>query len=119
MFFSVARRSDHPQEAAELISFLINDLAAGKILGMSRGLPANEQVRDAVAATLTGPPKVGYDFERSVGPQLDQAPPPPPKGSGTVKATFQRVYDDVIFGRATPQAAAERFMTEAQQALES
>lgn len=119
MFFSIAKRTKHPKEAAELINFLINDQEAGKVLGMSRGLPANKQTQDAVGGTLTGPPKTAYDFEKSVGGQLDQAPPPPPKGSGTVKATFQRVYDDVIFGRATPQEAAERFMTEAKQALES
>lgn len=119
MFFSVAKRTKHAKEAAELINFLVNDPEAGKVLGMSRGLPANKQIQDTVGATLTGPPKTAYDFEKSIAGQLDNAPPPPPKGSGTVKSTFQRVYDDVIFGRSTPQKAAERFMNEAKQALES
>ena len=48
---------------------------------------------------------------------LEPAPPPPPKGAGTVKATFQRVYDDVIFERSTPAQAAEKFMSEAQKAI--
>jgi hypothetical protein len=34
-----------------------------------------------------------------------------------VKAAFQRVYEDVLFQRSAPPAAAEKFMNEAKQAL--
>ena len=44
---------------------------------------------------------------------------PPPKGAGTVKSTFQRIYDDVIFARLTIPQAAAKFITEAQQAISS
>jgi multiple sugar transport system substrate-binding protein len=117
MMFSIAQRSEQKQAAAKLINFLINDLEAGTILGMSRGLPANAKVRDQVGATLTGPPQVGFSYEQAVGPLLEQAPPPPPKGAGTVKSTFQRVYDDVIFQRGTIAEAAQKFMSEAEKAI--
>lgn len=117
MLISIARRSEHPQEAARLIDFLLNDPEAGKVLGLSRGMPVNAQIRDAVGATLTGPPKVAYDFEAAILPKLKDAPPPPPKGSGEVKAAFQRVYDDVAFERMSPAEAADKFVQEAQQAL--
>lgn len=117
MMFSIAQRSAHKDAAAKLINFLLNDPQAGSVLGMSRGLPANQQVQKSVGGALTGPPQVAYAFEQSVASKLQPAPPPPPKGAGTVKAAFQRVYEDVMFGRATPQAAAQRFLTEAQQAL--
>ncbi|GAA1828305.1 extracellular solute-binding protein [Luedemannella flava] len=117
MMFSVAQRSEHKPEAAKLINFLVNDPEAGAILGMSRGLPANGTVRDGVGGKLTGPPLVAFQYEQAVGPKLDQAPPPPPKGAGTVKSTFQRVYDDVIFERTTIEAAAEKFLAEAQKAI--
>jgi multiple sugar transport system substrate-binding protein len=117
MMFSIAQRSEHKEPAAKLINFLINDLEAGKILGMSRGLPANASVRDQVGTTLTGPPQVAFQYEQTVGPKLEQAPPPPPKGAGTVKSTFQRVYDDVIFGRGSIAGAAQKFMTEAEKAI--
>jgi pectin-derived oligosaccharide transport system substrate-binding protein len=117
MMFSIAQRSAHKEAAAKLINFLTGNAEAGTVLGMSRGLPANQQIRQAVGAALTGPPQVAYAFEQSVAATLQPAPPPPPKGAGTVKATFQRIYDDVMFGRATPEQAAQRFMTEAQQAL--
>jgi multiple sugar transport system substrate-binding protein len=117
MLISIARRSKHPREAARFIDFLLNDPAAGKVLGLSRGMPVNGQIRDTVGAGLTGPPKVAYEFEKAVLPKLKNAPPPPPKGSGEVKAAFQRVYDDVSFERSSPQEAAEKFIQEAQQAL--
>jgi multiple sugar transport system substrate-binding protein len=119
MMFSVSQRSAHKAAAAKLINFLINDPEAGAVLGMSRGMPANAKVREAVGAKLTGPPLVGYQYEQAVGPKLEQAPPPPPKGAGTVKTTFQRIYDDVIFERSTPAAAAEKFIGEAQKAITS
>jgi multiple sugar transport system substrate-binding protein len=119
MMFSVAQRSAHKDAAAKLVDFLINDAEAGKTLGMSRGLPANQQLRDAVGATLAGPPQVAFAFEQSVGPRLQPAPPPPPKGASAVKTAFQRTYDDVMFDRASPQQAAEKFLTQAKQALSS
>jgi multiple sugar transport system substrate-binding protein len=117
MMFSIAQRSERKEAAAKLINFLINDLEAGQILGMSRGLPANAKVRDQVGTTLTGPPQVAFQYEQTVGPKLEQAPPPPPKGAGTVKSTFQRIYDDVIFERGTIAEAAQKFMTEAEKAI--
>jgi multiple sugar transport system substrate-binding protein len=80
-------------------------------------MPVNSDIRDAVGAGLTGPPKVGYDFEKTVLPKLKDAPPPPPKGAGAVKAAFQRVYDDVMFQRASIPASAQKFMDEAKTAL--
>jgi multiple sugar transport system substrate-binding protein len=117
MMFSISKQSGHKPEAAKLINFLLNDLEAGKILGMSRGLPANAQIREQVGGTLTGPPAVGFQFEQSVATKLEPAPPPPPKGAGTAKSTFQRVYDDVIFERSTIAQAAEKFISEAQKAI--
>jgi multiple sugar transport system substrate-binding protein len=117
MMFSIAQRSEHKEAAAKLINFLINDPEAGEILGMSRGLPANAQVREKVGGTLSGPPLVGFEYEQEVGPNLEPAPAPPPKGAGTVKSTFQRIYDDVIFQRSPIPQAAEKFLSEAQQAI--
>ncbi|GIJ49014.1 sugar ABC transporter substrate-binding protein [Virgisporangium aliadipatigenens] len=117
MLISVAKRSKHPKEAAQLIDFLLNDKEVGTILGTSRGMPVNSEIRDAIGAALTGPPKVAYEFEKQILPKLKDAPPPPPKGSGAVKAAFQRVYDDVMFQRSSIPAAAEKFMNEAKQAL--
>lgn len=117
MLISIAKRSKHQKEAAAFINFILNDVEIGTVLGLSRGMPANSDVQAAVAATLTGPPKIAYDFEQSLASKLTEAPAPPPKGAGTVKASFQRVYDDVIFGRSSPQDAAAKFIKEAEQSI--
>jgi multiple sugar transport system substrate-binding protein len=117
MMFSIAQRSEHQQAAAKLTNFLMNDLEAGKILGMSRGLPANQQLRDQAGGTLQGPPVVAFEYEKLVGPKLESAPPPPPKGAGEAKAAFQRVYDDVIFERGSIRENAQKLVDQAMQAI--
>ena len=119
MMFSIAQRSSHKQAAARLINFLVNDPEAGTILGMSRGLPANQRIRTQVGATLQGPPKVGFDYETRVGSALEPAPAPPPKGAGEAKAAFQRIYDDVIFGRGSIADSARKLIDQATQAISS
>ncbi|MFK3980530.1 ABC transporter substrate-binding protein [Micromonospora sp. NPDC050397] len=117
MAYSVAERSEHPKQAAMLIDFLINDEAAGKVLAVSRGMPANAKVRDALAPTLAANDKLVYEFESSVAGQLLPTPPAQPKGGGAVKAEFQRVYDEVIFGRISAQEGAKRLISEAKSQL--
>jgi multiple sugar transport system substrate-binding protein len=117
MQFAIAAKAQHPKEAAKFIDFLINDPDAATILGTSRGLPANSKNRTTVGGALTGPPAAGVAYENKVASRLKDAPPPPPKGSGEVKKAFQRIYDDVIFAKKAPQAAAEAFMAESKQTL--
>jgi len=117
MLISISKKSKHAKEAAQLIDFLLNDKEAGALLGTSRGLPVNSDIRDSIGATLTGPPKVAYEYEKQLLPKLKDAPPPPPKGAGAVKQAFQRIYDDVMFQRSPIPAAAEKFINEAKQAL--
>ncbi len=40
MMFSISKNSKHKKEAAMLLNYLMNDPAAVKILGDSRGIPA-------------------------------------------------------------------------------
>lgn len=52
MFFSIAKNSKYPKESAEFINFLENNIDAGMILGIDRGIPVNSQVRDKLKPTL-------------------------------------------------------------------
>ncbi|MEE6263580.1 ABC transporter substrate-binding protein [Plantactinospora sonchi] len=117
MAYSVAQRSEHPKEAAMLVDFLVNDVEAGKAQGVARGMPANAKVRDAIAPSLTENDKKVYEFESSVASLLLPTPPAQPKGGGAVKAEFQRVYDEVIFGRIPAAEGAKRVIAEAASQL--
>jgi multiple sugar transport system substrate-binding protein len=117
MMLSVAQRTKNRDAALRFTDFFLNDPEAGAILGMARGLPPNLKIRETLAAKLTDEWKMVADYETKVSPQLLPAPAPPPKGAGVVKTQFQRIYDDVMHGKATPEAAAPRLMSEIQQAL--
>lgn len=117
MAFSVAKASKHPKESAMLIDFLLNDAEAGKVLGVSRGMPVNAKVRDAIAPNLSANDKVVYEYEKSVASLLLPTPPAQPKGGGAIKAEFQRIYDEVIFGRIPVAEGAKRLVSEAQGQL--
>jgi multiple sugar transport system substrate-binding protein len=117
MAYSVAKRSEHPKEAAQLIDFLINDQEAGKVMAVSRGMPANSKVRDAIAPSLSANDKLVYEFESSVVDKLLPTPAPQPKGGGAIKAEFQRIYDEVIFNRVPIAEGAKRLITEANAQL--
>ncbi|MFI6345984.1 ABC transporter substrate-binding protein [Streptomyces sp. NPDC050560] len=117
MLLSVYARSKHPQEAAKLLGFLVNDPAAAKSLGTSRGLFPNLDARKEQTAKFTGGDKVVSDFEASAQSGLSPTPPAPPKGDGQLITLMQREYGSVSFGQESVAAGAKNFMTQAQQAL--
>jgi multiple sugar transport system substrate-binding protein len=51
---AVSSKSKHPEAAAKLLDFIVNDEEAGKILGLSRGIPTNSATYEAISPTLEG-----------------------------------------------------------------
>jgi multiple sugar transport system substrate-binding protein len=102
----------------ELLDFLANDPAAGTALGTTRGLPANQQIRTQVCSAATGANKAVCDYESAQASRIgSSAGWMWPKGSAEIKTDFQKVYDDVIFGRSSVSAAASRVISDANQSL--
>ncbi|WP_033344906.1 ABC transporter substrate-binding protein [Catenuloplanes japonicus] len=115
MLLSASARTDHPEESAKLISFLINDPQVGRIFGSNRGIPATNAQRKA--AVLEGPAAAIAAYEEAIAPLLQQAPPAPPKGAGTVEAAFLRIADEISYGRSAVPDAVDAFFAEAEDAL--
>ncbi|MDR7325060.1 MULTISPECIES: ABC transporter substrate-binding protein [Catenuloplanes] len=115
MLLSASARTDHPDEAAKLISFLINDPQVGRIFGSNRGIPATNAQREA--AVLEGPALAIAEYEKAIAPLLQKAPPAPPKGAGTVEAAFLRIADEISYGRSSVPDAVDTFFTEAEDTL--
>lgn len=119
VYFGVAQHSSHKAAAEKLLNFLANDPEAGKVLGATRGLPANSDIRAQVcgSATTAGD-KAVCDYEKNVGDKLGPSSTWQwPTGSSAIKTDFQQVYDDVIFGKTSVAAAASRVVKDAQQSL--
>ncbi|GHH79689.1 sugar ABC transporter substrate-binding protein [Streptomyces sulfonofaciens] len=117
MLLSVYAGSKHPKEAAELLSFLVNDPKAAGALGTSRGLFPNLGVRKSQTASATGDDKVVSDYEAANAARLSPTPTAPPKGDGQLITLMQRIYGGISFGQQSVAAGAKDFMAQAQQAL--
>lgn len=117
MLLSVYARSKHPKEAAELLSFLVNDPKAAAALGTSRGLFPNLAVRKQQAASAAGADRTVSDFEAASASQLAATPAAPPKGDGQLITLMQRIYGAVSFGQQSPEDAAGSFIQQANQIL--
>ncbi|GAA3032448.1 ABC transporter substrate-binding protein [Streptosporangium longisporum] len=118
MLLSVNARTRQKAAALKLTDFVMNDPEAAKILGMSRGLPANQANRRAIAPTVTGAWKQVYEYQELIADGVKLGPPAPPKGAGTLFSLFDKYYQDVMYDKATPADTARRYYAEAQQVLE-
>ncbi|WP_340563314.1 ABC transporter substrate-binding protein [Streptomyces sp. GSL17-111] len=116
MHWTVSERSDAKEAAAELVDFLVNDPEAAAILGSDRGLPMNSTVLAEIRDELPEADQESLAFIEENSEELT-APKVYPNGAGEVPAMLQRYGEEVIFGRMTPQEAAEAFIDEAGSTL--
>jgi len=108
--YSIASTSDHPEEAAALIDFLINSPESGEIFGSNRGLPASATAR--AAADLDAVSEMIAAYETSLGDRLGEAPPVPVVGYGTLHEKFRVLGEELNFGTLTLDEAVAQFFTE-------
>ncbi|MFF7198444.1 ABC transporter substrate-binding protein [Streptomyces sp. NPDC008079] len=120
MLIGIGAHSKHPQEAAQLMNFLLNDPQAGDILGVTRSQPPNQKIAAEVNSKLTGPELKVWQFDE-VMQKYGVRPPPsaPPRGDVAIQSAFVREYQRVEFGLASPAKAAHELVVQAKQELES
>lgn len=119
MYYSVAKTSEHPEAAATLIDFLLNDPEAGALLLSDRGLPANLDVRAAVQDKFTDVDKQAATFLTDLQDDIVDGVAVPPIGAGEVAQIIKRVNAEVLFDQVTPELAAKKFTDELKVATSS
>jgi multiple sugar transport system substrate-binding protein len=112
MFWSISSRSKHQKEAAEFVNYLSNSTAAGNILLAERGVPPNTEIRSEVTPKLQPADAQSAKFIQDIGKELGDPSPAPPVGGGQVEKIIQRYTTEVLFGRQTPDKAAQGFIDE-------
>ncbi|MEU5860878.1 extracellular solute-binding protein [Nonomuraea sp. NPDC047529] len=117
MFYTASAKSEHAAEAAKFIDFMINDAEVGGIILSDRGLPASSKVLAAVKDKLPPADQKTLEFVDSIKGELSDPPAAPPKGASALEDMLKRYTEEVIFGRMAPDAAAQKFLTEANAAL--
>ncbi len=119
MFWSVGGTSAQKEAAADFINFFVNDLEAGKILGVERGVPCSAAVRAAVTPTLDEQNQIALNFVANLGDLIGPLPPSPPPAAGEIdQSLIEVVAEEVAFGARTPEDAGKFFVEEARAVLE-
>lgn len=114
---AISPKSDHPEVAAKLLDFLINDPDAAEILGLTRGIPLNTVNYEALAPTLTGGNKIVNDFVLEYQSEFSDASPLAPAGVSTLPADFTLAYENIIFGQTSNKDAAKALYATFQSAI--
>ncbi|MFD0206791.1 MULTISPECIES: ABC transporter substrate-binding protein [Saccharothrix] len=115
--YTVNAATKHPEAAAKLISFLVDDPAAGAAIGTDRGIPANREIRAGLAGSLNEHQEVEVAFIEEVSGKVTDELVQGPVGSTDTSQILQRVNSDVLFDRIGPPDAARRFVDEVAAAI--
>ncbi|MCF6473245.1 extracellular solute-binding protein [Nonomuraea sp. MG754425] len=117
MFYGASSKTEHAAEAAKFIDFMINDPEAGAIILSDRGLPASSKVLTAVRDKLPEADQKTLAFLDENKGELTDPPAAPPKGASAMEDILTRYSEEVMFGRLTPDDAAQKFITEANASI--
>jgi multiple sugar transport system substrate-binding protein len=118
-FWSMASTSSQKELAADFISFFVNDLEAGKILSVERGIPCSAAVRAAISPTLGEQDQIALNFVANLGDLLGPLPASPPAAAGEIDQSLLDVLaDEVAFGQRTAEDAGKYFVQEATAILD-
>ncbi|HEX4816642.1 MAG TPA: extracellular solute-binding protein [Nonomuraea sp.] len=117
MFYTASAKSEHAAETAKFVDFMVNDPEAGAIILSDRGLPANIKVLAAVKDKLPPADQKTLAFLEEVKGELTETPSAPPKGSSAMEDILTRYSEEVMFGRMTPDEAAQKLITEANASI--
>lgn len=113
MWYSAFAGTDHPEEVAQFLDFMINSPEAGAITLSERGAPPNSTVTESIQDQLEPADQESIAFVDSVREVVLATPPPtPPAGASGFQEVLRRMVVDVAFDRAEPQAAAEQLIQE-------
>lgn len=117
MLMSVAKGSAGVEAAAEFINFLVAVPEGVDILGVERGVPASESMRNQLSPKLNDVSKAMVDYIAEVTPGVGPLPPSPPPGDGEFAFVLKRTSEEVAFGRMTPEEGGKRLVTEAETVI--
>ncbi|GAB2579439.1 ABC transporter substrate-binding protein [Kribbella endophytica] len=116
-FWSVSAETKNPEASAQLIDFLVNDDRAVKAIGLTLGVPPSKKSRDLLAAQPKTPAGQAIAYVEKIEQQVGPSPQPWPKGYGELNSVFNRLNQDIGFGKTDPKAAAEKFASESARVL--
>jgi multiple sugar transport system substrate-binding protein len=120
LHWSIASTAKNPELAAQFIDFFVNDLEAGKILQVERGVPVNTDVQTAVLPSIDATAKKTVDYVNGIAGRVGAYPPAVPLGAGELdERVFRPLADKVAFGQLTPAEAGSELVSSADRILKA
>ncbi|MFI2293711.1 ABC transporter substrate-binding protein [Isoptericola sp. NPDC019571] len=117
MYYSISAKTEHPEESAKLVDFLLNDPEVAKLQLTDRGLPANLTVREAILPELAAADQKVADFMAALESDIVDNPAVPPNGANEIQDIMIRINTEVLFERMTPDEAADAFLKDVGAAI--
>ncbi|GAA1976333.1 extracellular solute-binding protein [Isoptericola halotolerans] len=117
MLLSSSASSEHPEEAAALISFLVNDPEVGEIFGTSKGVPAVAAQRDAMNIEEGSVDATVLEYEEAVAADVTETAPLPVEGFGSIEAEWMRLAEELGYGNITVDQFVEQWFMFAADAV--
>ena len=116
---SIPKDCENQATAASFINFFANDQQAALTFQSDNGILTNTANQDALLADAQTPDGVKQNVTifRDLTTRRDLATSTYPDGLSTLTAELTRLYEQVAFGKVTPQAATDAFFNKAAQAL--
>ncbi|SFC84504.1 ABC transporter substrate-binding protein [Streptomyces aidingensis] len=116
MQLAVGANSDHPEEAAKLIDFLVNSPEAGEIFGTNLGVPSTQAQRDALTLEEGSVDAKVMAYEAMVAEQghVSEVAPLPIEGFGSIEEEYRTLHQEFAYGEMSVQDFVDRWFAEAE-----
>ncbi|MGO1074823.1 ABC transporter substrate-binding protein [Inquilinus sp. CA228] len=108
LIWSVGSTSKNGEAAAAFIDYFVNDVEAGKILGVERGVPPSRKVREAILPTLNETERASVDYVTFLADKVGAYQAPPPIGSSEFGDHLGLTTDQLAFGQLSVAEAAQQ-----------
>jgi multiple sugar transport system substrate-binding protein len=113
MLMSVSASSKNADAAVAFVNYLVEDPEGTKALGVERGVPASEKIRNALTPELDELGKTMVEYIQMLTPKVGSLPPPPPNGAGENSFLLKKVAEEVAFGKLSTNEGGEKFVEQA------
>ena len=119
MYWSIAAKSEHVDDALKLLDFIVNDVDGNKAVGPTRGAPMSSTVADAIYPSLGAEDKASVDYIKGLSEETLPESRPDPVGGSAVQDACTSIATEVMYGRTKPADAAKQLIKKANEALGS
>lgn len=120
--WAINAKTEHPEESAELVDFLINDPEAAEALGLSRGVPASEPAKEASGKHAGEKDQDILDYTEYLVKDGNSrsGPAPDPAGTRSLRSDiFVRYAQKALFEEMSVEDASAATVKEANALLGS